>query len=361
MGHIRHFHRGDIPQVAHLHRTVFQVGDAAGADAYHAYLQDVFLDHPAAEAPLSLVYEDGGRVSGFLGLVPRRVVVGGQRFRAVVSSQFVVEPQGPVGLVALRLAKAYLEGPQDLSIADEANEVSRRIWEGLGGRTASLLSLYWTRPLRPARLALSLLRGRRNLGPLAVAARPVAAVVDALAARLPASPLRQVPPPAAAEELRAPAANAHAQALHAADAMRVDYDDRTFQWLLDRVAALNSNDRVLQALLRRGERVIGWYVCRLDRGGVAHVLQLTASPAAVGDVLDHLFHAAWRAGAAAVSGRLDPRFLQALSDRHCLFHRRGPWVMVKTSRPELLQSFQAGSACLSPLDGEWPLRFLAPA
>jgi hypothetical protein len=317
----------------------------------------VFLDNPVSEEPLSLVYEeDDGRVAGFLGLVPRRVALDGQRFRAVISSQFIVDPASPVALVALRLAKAYLEGPQDLSIADEANDVSRRIWEGLGGQTARLLSLYWTRPLRPARLSLSFLRGRSWLGRLAAAARPLAAGVDALATRLPGSHLRQGEPTAAAEPLSAPAAAAHAAQLQGR-AVHVDYDERTFQWLLDRVAALNARERVLQALLRQDGRVIVWYVGRLDRDGVVHVLQLTAAPASVEEVLDHLFHAAWRKGAVAVTGRLEPRFMQALSDRYCLLHRRGPWVMVKTSRPELLQSLQAGEASLSPLDGEWPLRF----
>src|SRR5918996_2295114 len=160
MGHVRPFVEGDIPQVARMHRVVFKLGDSVPLESYRDYFKQVFVDNPAGEGALpSLVYEDDdGRILGFVGLVPRRIGMNGYRFQAVVSSQFIVDPAGPVGLVALRLLKTYLEGPQDLSIADEANDVSRRIWEGLGGTTALLLSIYWTRALRPARFGLSFLR-----------------------------------------------------------------------------------------------------------------------------------------------------------------------------------------------------------
>jgi hypothetical protein len=104
--------------------------------------------------------------------------------------------------------------------------------------------------------------------------------------------------------------------------------------------------------------VLGWYIGRLGDDGVVETLQLAATPASVGDVLDQLFHRAWRHGAVAVTGRLEPRFLQALSDRYCVFHRRGPWVLFHSTRPRLVEAFHAGEACLSRLDGEWSLRFL---
>ena len=75
------------------------------------------------------------------------------------------------------------------------------------------------------------------------------------------------------------------------------------------------------------------------------------------EVLDHLFYHAWRQGAVAVTGRLDPRFMQALSDKYCLLHRRGPWVLVKANKPELVRAFETGTAWFSRLDGEWSLRF----
>jgi hypothetical protein len=74
-------------------------------------------------------------------------------------------------------------------------------------------------------------------------------------------------------------------------------------------------------------------------------------------VLRHLFQHAWSQGAVAAIGRMEPRFLQAFSDAYCVFHRRGPWMLVNSRRPELVRSFQTGDASFSRLDGEWCLGF----
>ena len=137
----------------------------------------------------------------------------------------------------------------------------------------------------------------------------------------------------------------------------MDYDDRTFQWLLDRAAGWSAGGRLLKAALRRGQEILGWYICHLDRRGTADVAHLAATPSTIREVLDHLFYHAWRQGAVAVTGRLDPRFMQALSDKYCLLHRRGPWVLVKANKPELVRAFETGTAWFSRLDGEWSLRF----
>lgn len=356
---IRPFVEADIPQVARVHRAAFRLGDSPGLASYHDYLTRVFLENPAGEGPLpSLVYQEhDGRIVGFVGLVPRRVSIDGRHFRALVSSQFIVDPTSHVGLVALRLAKAYLEGPQDLSIADEANDVSRKIWEGLGGTTALLLSLYWTRPLRPARLALSCLRQRRGFAALAAAGGPLAIVADTLAARVPGSHFRQSEPSADAETLHGRTALAHAPEFCDPMSLRVDYDDRTFQWLLDRIVHGTPGGRPLNAVVKNGSKILGSYIAHLDRGGVADVAQLVASHSSIHEVLDHLFYHAWQQGAVSVTGRMDPRFMQALSDKYCLFHRRGPWVLIKANKPELRHAFQTGATSFSRFDGEWSLRF----
>jgi hypothetical protein len=349
----------DIPQVAELHRTVFGLGNVPAA-AYHDYFTNVFLNARDRRIAPLIFQEHDGRIAGFLGVVPRVVSVNGRQYLAAVSSQFIVHPAAHTGLVALRLAKAYLEGPQDLSIADEANDVSRKIWQGLGGSTALLLSMYWTRALCPARVGLSFVRARRRLAPLAIAAAPVAALADAVAVRAPGSQFRLSPPVSTGEPLSAAAALAHGAATCSDDTLRAQYDERTFQALLDRVAARAPDGRVLNSLVRTGSAIAGWYVGHLGGDGVAEIAQIAAAPATIHPVLDHLFHHAWRLGAASVSGRLDPRFVQALSDKYCLFHRRGPWVLVSARQPELARAIDAGATCLSRFDGEWSLRFHPP-
>jgi hypothetical protein len=52
-----------------------------------------------------------------------------------------------------------------------------------------------------------------------------------------------------------------------------------------------------------------------------------------------------------------PRFLRALADKDCLFHRRGPWVLLKARERELLQPLDSGDAFFSRFDGEWCLGY----
>jgi hypothetical protein len=355
---IRPFVEADIPQVARVHRAAFKPANEISLASYHDYFVRVFLQNPAGRAIASLVHEEpDGRITGFVGLVPRWVAIGASQYNAAVSSQFIVDPASHVGLVALRLAKAYLEGPQDLSIADEANDVSRRIWEGLGGITASLLSLYWTRPLRPARMAMSYLRERRGFAPIAAAGRPFATAADALTARLPGSQFRRVAPATTAEPLCTRTVVARAPEFCGPASLRVDYDDHTFQWLLERAATQTPDGRLLSAVVKDRSAILGWYIAHLDRNGAADVAQLVANPTSIDAVLDHLFHHAWQQGAVSVTGRMEPRFMQVLSDKYCLFHRRGPWVLIKAKRPELMHAFQTGATSFSRFDGEWSLRY----
>jgi hypothetical protein len=134
------------------------------------------------------------------------------------------------------------------------------------------------------------------------------------------------------------------------------YDERECQWLLDR-SRQRWGGRALNALVKNGSQVLGWYIAHLTPGGVVDVAQLKASPATIHALLDHLFYDAWRNGGVTVTGRLEPRFMQALSDKYCVFHRRGPWVLIKANKPELLNALDSGAACFSRFDGEWSLRF----
>ncbi len=362
MAQIRAFIEGDIPRVARLHTAVFRTSehpDAATLDAYHDYFSRVFLNSPICDSTLpSLVYEDGNRILGFLGVIPRRMMMKGRRFQAAISSQCAIDPAAHAGLVAMRLARTFLEGPQDLSISDEASDIARKIWEGLGGTTALLRSLHWTRPLRPATLALSRLRARPRLAPLAVSARPAATIVDAMATRLPHSHFHQVKPEgSSAEPLTEDAVLDYTSELDASGSLHVEYDERTLRWLLEQAHHRRAGGSLHAAVVKRHSRTVGWYYYHLDRDRVADVLHFAATRGRAADVLAHLFFQATEQGAIAATGRLEPRYLQALSDNYCLFHRRGPWVLLNSQRSDLIRSFENEDALFSRFDGEWCLGY----
>src|SRR5205814_2390558 len=157
-------------------------------------------------------------------------------------------------------------------------------------------------------------------------------IVDALATRLPRSHLFQAPPRVFDDDLHCETFLARLPELAAAS-LRVEYDEGTFRWLLELAASRKRDGNLQKAVIRNDEEtIVGWYLYHLDSTGVADVLQIAAKPSSIHEVLDHLFYQAWRQGATAVTGRLEPRFLQAFSEKYCLLHRRGPWVLVEIGR-----------------------------
>src|SRR6185369_3355824 len=154
---VRSFIADDVPQVAELHRRLYRANEQPSPELEHSYrgfFQDVYLNNPWYDERLGpLVCEDGGgKIIGFLGVMPRPMRMGGRTIRAAVSSMWMVDPNHRAGLAAVQLLKAFLSGPQDLSYADESTGPSRKLWERLGGTTSLLYSMHWVRPLRPAGL-----------------------------------------------------------------------------------------------------------------------------------------------------------------------------------------------------------------
>jgi len=137
----------------------------------------------------SLVYEEGtGKIGGFLGVMLRPMWMRDRLIRTAVSSQFIVEPESRFELAGVQLLKVFLSGPQDLSLADEANDASRSIWEQLGGSTTLLASIHWTCVLRPAQYVRQRLAQHRLLEPLAFLSTPFCDAVDSVSARAPHHP-----------------------------------------------------------------------------------------------------------------------------------------------------------------------------
>lgn len=355
MGGVRPFVEGDIGRVAELHDQVFPPADPSTATRVPAYLREVFCGHPWRDDALpSLVYEVDGRVVGCLGVMPRPMRLNGRRIVAAVSHNFMVERDRRSPRVALELLKAYVSGPQDLCLA-EGNNLSRKLWEALGGTTSLLYSLRWTRPLRPAACALSSLRHRGSAGALGHLLRPLGAMVDAMAARLSATPFRQTRPCVSGEALTEQGLLALISALSGGRSLRPEYEEPSLAWLL-RVLAAKSHLGTFQKVAVRAPEggLVGWYLYYLNPGGVSEIVQLAARRQAAGDVLLHLFSEAWRQESIAVSGQLDPTWGEALLDKYCLLHNGGgSWMLVHAKRPELLDVIHRGDAFLTRLEGEW--------
>lgn len=361
MGRVRALAEDDIPQIADLYQRVFGGGEGSAPDALRSYLKEILCRHPWPDEALpSLVYEDdGGRIVGCLGVMPRPMSMNGRPVRAAVSHTVMVEPGHRSTLAGLELIKAYFAGPQELSMA-EGNSTSRRIWEALGGTRSLLHSLRWTRPVRPARYALAML-GRRGVpAPARAGLYPVSLVVDAVLGRLPESPFRHPVPAVSGEEVTAGTFQACLAELALTRSLWPEYDEHSLKWLLEILRQKTHLGAFRGVLVRNaGGDAVGTYLYYVNPGGVSEVVQVLARPDSAPEVLDHLAWDAWQHGALALSGQLDPALMQALSDRYCRFRldadSAGVWIHAKA--PGLLQAILSGDALLTRLECEWWISF----
>jgi hypothetical protein len=324
-------------------------------------MRAVYLDNPWRDDALpSLVsIAPDGRVSGFLGVIPRTMRYRDRHVRVAISSHFIVDPERRTGLTAIALLRRFFGGPQELSFADDATDVGRRVWEGLGGFMLPLLSLNWTRPLRPLGCALRLALRRRKRQTLAARAALLGAqcVDPVLRAAAPRS-FRRFQADLGCEPLDADEIAAALAEPLGSERLAPVYDGASLRWLWRAIGTIPQLGTMHGFQLRgRDGRLAGWFMYFLKPGDIAETVQLHARPETREAVLEHLLADADRRGAAGVRGRLQPAFFETLSHRQCVFRRDGLWTLAHCRDPEVLDALLRGEALLTRLEGEWWVRF----
>jgi hypothetical protein len=343
--------REHMPAVAALLAKGEEPGDAA-ADA--RYLEEVYLDNPWFDPELpSLICVDGGRIEGFLGVVARPMRHGSQPVRAAASSNFRVRgspaaPRNP--LIAMRLLKRFFAGPQELSVANGANPLSKKIWEGCGGVSLPLYSLDWFGLIRPARGLLELAAASRTK-PWPRGVRPLADAADLVVGnRLARRTDARGGVPVVAELDPRWAVHWLARAPDFDLAPR--YDAAAFGWLLERCRAKALGGRLRAMVVSEPQgRDLGWFVYYEKRERVGEVVQMVGAQGRLETVLRAAIADAGAQGLAMLRGDVDARDLQAYRDALCLLNT-GRWMLVHSRRQAILDCFMGGRALFSGLDGE---------
>jgi hypothetical protein len=236
---IRPLDEGDIPQVADLYQRVIGTHAGPSSPELQSHMQDVFLRNPWIDKRLpSLVYQQQGeKITGFLGVIPRRMVLKGRTVRVAVSTSFVVDPSSRHTLAGIQLLKTFFQGPQDLSLTDGANDPSRKVWEALGGRAVPLYSIYWTRPLRFMQYTTQVVKKKRErLAPLLSVLRPISMAVDAVAARMHPNNYTRPPAQILREACEAKVLLECIQRFCEGESLLPAYDVDSLRWLLDMAA-----------------------------------------------------------------------------------------------------------------------------
>jgi hypothetical protein len=352
LSQIRTLEREDLARVAALYERTMRSGNVTPPSGLVAYFERTLLHHPWADAEVPpLVFETGdNRIVGFIGSYARRVVIDGRPIRMGCAGHLITDPgQRHLGIGA-RLLRSYLAGPQDLTITDGATGVVHEMWIRLGGYALHPESLAWTRLFRPFRAVGQMWLELRQKERLQRIFRPAWRALDSPTARITRPPDR--PAAVQAEELT-PRAMAECQAEVLRDArLRVDYDETFLEWLFREMAAVRTRGTLVRRLLRRGDRLLGWYVAYLKPAGVSQVMDLKATRGQLGTVLDYLFADAWDSGTDAVEGRLEAALYEPLSNRRSWLHY-GARALFHSRDPDVLAAISLGKSALSRLDGEY--------
>jgi len=345
---IRPFERDDLPGVASLYESVMRSGGRTPPPLLGAYFERTLLDHPWADPEIpSLVYEDDGRILAFLGSHVRRLRFDGRPIRMAVPGQFVSDRAHRHKAVGALLLRRYLSGPQDITVA-EGEAPLRFMWEKLGGVALQPACISWTRHLQPARVLGDELLERSHRQRWKPVARPISALIDAVATRK----LRVSEPSNRGEPLTPEAVLEHLLSVVGEIRLIPDYSEAFLRWLFDEMAAVRTRGTLARCLVRDQDRVLGWYITYLQPGGIGQVMQIAAADRDIPAVLDHLFHHAQSSGSAAIEGRLDARLFEALAGRRCVL-RYGTRVLAHSRAPELLSAMALGHAFVTRMDGEW--------
>jgi len=352
---IRPLLRDDLPALAILYERIHRSGSVVPPPGLAAYFARTFLDHPWADPEVpSLVYEDRGRILGFIGSTVRRLRFDGQAIRLGCTGPFFADPAASSKSVGPFLLRRYMQGPQELTITDAANETVRRIWERFGGECLHLSSIRWTRLFRPVQCAADELLMRAGRPRLQSAVRPALRALDAVVTRLPGPVFRLGVPQVTATPLTPDSLIEHLPAVAGSLRVYPDYDRRFLLWLFRELGQVRRIGELSAMLVRDpGGSVLGWYVCLIRSKGLSQVLQLAAAEQNVGRVVDHLFAQARVAGALGLVGRLEPRLLVPLATRGCMLHNQGKYfAMIHSRVPGLTAVVRDGRALLTRMEGE---------
>jgi len=356
MSGLRPLEPQDIPDLVTLSTSLFSREDTRSRQELVQNFDDVFLKNPwVNESIPSWVYTDSReKIIGFLGVTPRRMLFRGEPVSVAVSQHMMVSAEARAPFAPVEMLRKLLGGPQDLTIADMANDISRKIWERLGGEISPAFSIHWRRPLRPARFAAQVLGNRDGVSSVvALGARFCAAPVDLIAARSRMSPMRVSPPPVQEEQLNT---TTHLDAIRKFSeqfTLRPEYTVRDLEWIAAALRRQQYHGAFQEACIRSPEGdLLGWYMYFVRKSGSSEVVQVCARPETMSVVLDSLLFSSWSKGCVDLAGRLDPLFMKTFSEKSCLFSPGRYWMLVHSRKPEILNAIHRADAFLTRLEGD---------
>ncbi|RCS22869.1 hypothetical protein DUT91_15355 [Phyllobacterium salinisoli] len=357
---IRPLEAADIPAVAGLFQRIFRDARQPTPEALAVYLRRLYLEFPGRDPeinPLVHLKDDGG-ISGFIGVTPLRMTFEGKPLRAAICGSLMVENHESDPMAGARLLKAFLAGPQDISLSETASEVSAAMWTRLRGVQLSQYSLDWIRVIRPVSFFTHLIsakaRAARMFSPLA------GRIDQTLRGRMEADALhwsglsdkwKRAGGYGTVQITRDEFAGLIAP-LTAHFPLRPDWaSDQLEQILLDAERKEEYGPATFCRVETKTGKPVGAFLYHSTPGAIGRVLQVLALSGHTGAVIDSMLSYAAEQELAGLRGRTQPALLEAMLGRRIAFTHLASTV-VHARDPEIVRAFEDGKAFLNGIAGE---------
>ncbi len=351
---VRDLRREDLTAVARLFQATFRRRKNL-PPSLAGYLHEVFFEHPWYDEELSSkVFVDGrGDITGFVGVFPARLELNGQYLRAAFAGTMMVDRPDCNPLAGARLLRAFLAGPQDISLTETANTVALGMWQKLALPLELAYSLNWLRVFRPASMSVQLMERTSSAAALL---RPFANLTDHFGERLGLSSFRTTPISAAGrirfEDVDEREFASRLLTLKDMFSLRPQWDRQSLAWFLQQGGQKHIFGRPFWRIAtnRTGE-VVGCYAYFGRPGHIAWLLQALCSADLANELVDDLFAHADKLGCAGIRGGGHPWLIPALISRKTVFYGRA-FFIAHAKDDRLLQPIRSGGALVSGLAGE---------
>ncbi|KQZ82896.1 hypothetical protein ASD64_08145 [Mesorhizobium sp. Root157] len=360
MSRIRPIEAADIPAIAALFQRVLRKKSSPAPDTLADYMRRFYLEAPGCDEGIaSLVHlDDAGRISGFVGVHAMPMTFNGRKLRAAICGSLMVEDRDNDPMAGARLLKSFLDGPQDLSFSETANDVATQLWTRLRGVVLPQYSLDWVRVIRPLGFTLGVATGRVGIAQML---SPLANVIDGL--------WRRRVRPGAGSWAAVSAGRSGQKALRVVEigsaefaglfepltdqfALRPDWEQSRLDWILaDAMLKPDLGDLVFASITSPSGALVGAFAYYAKPGRIGRVLQVLARPGQAGHAIDCLVDHAAARGLCGLRGRTQAALMEAMLRRRIVFVPVASTV-VHSRDTELLRAMTASQAFLNGVAGE---------
>jgi hypothetical protein len=362
MGEIRPLTHSDLYGVANLFQRVLKRSNSSASEGLVEYLKTLFLEHSAIDHSIhSYVYmKPNGLIGGFIGSIPLTMESNNTRIQAAIGSSLMVDDHVNNPHVGARLLRAFLSGPQDISVGETASDATLAMWLSLRGVVLPSYSLEWFRVIRPASFVVDLLAARRSSLRLL---SPFSRGFDAFVCK----PRKDERPRWSGVSCGTPLPGGrnfidrdvdHETMCDLVSRFTANFRIRPhwtqselLRMLSDATRKSEYGDATQRIVTTRDGKPVGAFIYHGRARRRGYVLQILASPGHEGAVIDRLIGHAADSGIAALQGRIQPSLLTAMLTRRCAFTHMSSTV-VHARDPSLLKHFIAGEAFFNGLAGE---------